>query len=105
MMHIATYSCILSCGFALADNAQLPEAKRSRQSLIRKTLDDALQAARDIPDPKWTNLYNERHTWLDLAHKKLDAAVAASYGWPAELGDEEILARLLKLNLERAKVV
>jgi len=23
-----------------------------------------------------TNLYNERPTWLDLAHKKLDAAVA-----------------------------
>ena len=28
-----------------------------------------------------TNLYNERPDWLDLAHKKLDAAVAASYGW------------------------
>ncbi len=48
-----------------------------------------------------TNLYNERPTWLDLAHKKLDAAIAAAYGWPAELADEEILARLLKLNLER----
>jgi len=24
-----------------------------------------------------TNLYNERPTWLDLVHKKLDAAVAA----------------------------
>jgi type II restriction/modification system DNA methylase subunit YeeA len=50
-----------------------------------------------------TNLYNERPTWLDLAHKKLDAAVAAAYGWPTDLGDEEILARLLKLNLERAE--
>ena len=48
-----------------------------------------------------TNLYNERPTWLDLAHKKLDAAVALAYGWPADLADEEILARLLKLNLER----
>jgi hypothetical protein len=28
-----------------------------------------------------TNLYNERPAWLDLAHKKLDAAVAAAYGW------------------------
>ena len=27
------------------------------------------------------NLYNERPAWLDLAHKKLDAAVAAAYGW------------------------
>ena len=49
-----------------------------------------------------TNLYNERPDWLDLAHKKLDAAVAAAYGWPADLSDEQILERLLALNLERA---
>jgi len=49
-----------------------------------------------------TNLYNERPVWLDLAHKKLDAAVAAAYGWPADLADEQILERLLALNLERA---
>ena len=49
-----------------------------------------------------TNLYNERPAWLDLAHKKLDAAVAAAYGWPANLTDEQILERLLALNLERA---
>jgi len=39
---------------------------------------------------------------LDLAHKKLDAAVAAAYGVPADLTDEQILERLLKLNPERA---
>ena len=50
-----------------------------------------------------TNLYNERPAWLDLAHKKLDAAVAAAYGWSADLSDEQILERLLALNLERAK--
>jgi hypothetical protein len=50
-----------------------------------------------------TNLYNERPAWLDLAHKKLDAAVAAAYGWPADLSDEQILERLLALNLERAE--
>ena len=49
-----------------------------------------------------TNLYNERPAWLDLAHKKLDVAVAAAYGWPADLTDEQILERLLALNLERA---
>ena len=49
-----------------------------------------------------TNLYNARPTWLDNAHAKLDAAVAAAYGWPADLGDAEILERLLALNLERA---
>ena len=49
-----------------------------------------------------TNLYNQRPTWLDLAHARLDAAVADAYGWPADLADGEILERLLALNLERA---
>lgn len=49
-----------------------------------------------------TALYNQRPTWLDLLHKKLDAAVFAAYDWPAALSDEEILERLLALNLQRA---
>ena len=49
-----------------------------------------------------TNLYNERTAWLDLAHKKLDATVAAAYGFPADLTDEQILEQLLALNLARA---
>jgi type II restriction/modification system DNA methylase subunit YeeA len=49
-----------------------------------------------------TKLYNERPAWLDLAHKKLDAAVAAAYGFPADLTDEQILEKLLALNLARA---
>lgn len=36
------------------------------------------------------------------AHRRLDAAVFAAYGWPADLDDEAILERLLALNLERA---
>ena len=40
---------------------------------------------------------------LDLAHKRLDQAVFAAYGWKSDLSDEEILERLLALNLERAK--
>jgi type II restriction/modification system DNA methylase subunit YeeA len=50
-----------------------------------------------------TKLYNERPAWLDFAHKKLDTAVAAAYGWPADLSDEQILERLLALNLEQAE--
>ncbi|MBO0904661.1 class I SAM-dependent DNA methyltransferase [Jiella sonneratiae] len=49
-----------------------------------------------------TNLYNDRPAWLDNVHKALDAAVAAAYGWPADLSDDEILARLFALNQERA---
>jgi hypothetical protein len=48
-----------------------------------------------------TNLYNTRPTWLANAHATLDAAVFAAYGWPADLADDEILALLLTLNLER----
>ena len=48
-----------------------------------------------------TNLYNARPTWLDLAHTRLDEAVFAAYGWPADLSNGEIIARLLALNLER----
>jgi hypothetical protein len=41
-------------------------------------------------------------TWLDLAHRKLDEAVFAAYGWEPSLSDDEILAHLLALNQERA---
>ena len=48
-----------------------------------------------------TNLYNARPTWLEHAHAALDTAVLAAYGWPADVPVEEVLARLLALNLER----
>jgi hypothetical protein len=38
---------------------------------------------------------------LDI-HRKLDAAVAGAYGWTCDLSDEDVLARLTALNLERA---
>lgn len=56
----------------------------------------------DLKKRTLTNLYNQRPTWLELAHKRLDQAVFAAYGWPANLSDEEILERLLELNQERA---
>jgi len=48
-----------------------------------------------------TNLYNERPTWLDLAHRALDAAVFAAYGWKSDMNDDDLLAALLALNQER----
>lgn len=51
-----------------------------------------------------TGLYNERPAWLDHAHRDLDAAVAAAYDWPADIPDEDTLARLLELDeSQRAK--
>lgn len=48
-----------------------------------------------------TNLYNERPTWLELAHRNLDEAVFSAYGWDSTMSDDEILTRLLALNHER----
>jgi type II restriction/modification system DNA methylase subunit YeeA len=59
----------------------------------------------DLKRRTLTNLYNARPTWLDNAHKALDAAVAKAYGWTdytADMADEEILRRLLALNQQRA---
>jgi hypothetical protein len=38
------------------------------------------------------------------AREKHHAAVCAAYGWPEGLSDDEILEKLLALNLERAKI-
>ena len=61
---------------------------------------------KDLAERTLTKLYNQRPAWLDAAHKALDTAVAAAYGWAdysAEMSDEEILKRLLALNLHRAE--
>ncbi len=39
---------------------------------------------------------------VNRLHEQLDAAVAAAYGWPADLPPSEIVARLVALNAERA---
>jgi len=49
-----------------------------------------------------TNLYNAKPPELQALHARLDAAVFDAYDWPHDLSDDDILARLLALNLERA---
>ena len=59
----------------------------------------------DLKKRTLTNLYNAMPAWLQNAHRELDQAVAAAYGWTdytPEMPDEEILRRLLALNLARA---
>ena len=63
------------------------------------------EAERVLKKRTLTNLYNDRPTWLAKLHDDLDATVFAAYGWPEapdELGEEELLGRLLALNLARA---
>lgn len=61
----------------------------------------------DLSDKERTILDDGLVLILKELHERLDAAVAAAYGWPAQvgedLGEEEILARLVALNKERAK--
>ena len=66
----------------------VPVDEKAEQELKKRTL---------------TKLYNERPTWLDNAHRELDRAVAAAYGWPEDISDEDALARFMKLNEERSQ--
>ncbi|MEM6908349.1 MAG: hypothetical protein AAF494_06685 [Pseudomonadota bacterium] len=66
-------------------------------------------AAKELKKRTLTNLYNARPAWLDHAHRALDEAVAEAYGWGDDyraglLTDDETLARLFRLNQERADV-
>ena len=56
------------------------------------------QAANALKKRTLTNLYNARPQWLADAHEALDEAVAAAYGWPADISDEDVLRELLALN-------
>jgi hypothetical protein len=58
-------------------------------------------AAEELKKRTLTNLYNQHPQWLDDVHRDLDAAVAAAYGWPAHISEEEALGNLLDLNLTR----
>lgn len=60
---------------------------------------------KDLAERTLTKLYNQRPAWLTAAHQALDQAVAHAYGWTdytPDMPDDEILKRLLALNLERA---
>ena len=55
-------------------------------------------AAKALKKRTLTYLYNARPQWLADAHAALDAVVAAAYGWPADITDEDALRKLLALN-------
>ena len=55
-------------------------------------------AAKALKKRTLTNLYNARPQWLLDAHAALDTAVAAAYGWPTDITDDDALRELLALN-------
>lgn len=103
-----------------------PKAKEGETTNVRKA-SEYLEKARaflkkkDVPGRKGgvklglTDMYNllseyrvtkvEKVAGLSTladAHAMLDQAVAAAYGWEWPLSEDEVLARLLALNLERS---
>jgi len=85
---------------AIADAAR--ELVRLRDAWLNPP--DASEA--DLKGRSLTKLYNARAEgkadWLANAHRALDEAVFAAYGWPSNLTDQEILSRLLAINHQRA---
>jgi type II restriction/modification system DNA methylase subunit YeeA len=80
----------------------IAEAARRLDELRRNWLDPEGATEAELKKRTLTNLYNARPTWLRNAHAALDRAVFVAYGWPEDLSDEDVLKRLLALNLERA---
>jgi len=69
----------------------------------RRPVPTAIAPFKELGRRTLTNLYNERPQWLDDAHNELNTAVAAAYGWPANISDEHVLQNLFHLNLRNAQ--
>jgi hypothetical protein len=80
----------------------IADAARELVSLRDAWLNPPGASEEDLKSRTLTKLYNERPTWLDHAHRALDQAVFAAYGWPYPLPTQQILANLLALNRPRA---
>jgi type II restriction/modification system DNA methylase subunit YeeA len=80
----------------------IADAARELVRLRDAWLNPPNESEADIKDRTLTKLYNARPDWLANAHRALDTAVFAAYGWPPTLTDQEILANLLALNHQRA---
>ncbi|MDX3808872.1 class I SAM-dependent DNA methyltransferase [Bosea thiooxidans] len=110
------------------DPFPFPDASEAQKEAIRRPAEalDALrkQVLTGHSDLTLTKLYNVREAIrsghplsaaetsvrdrglaliLDEHHQAIDAAVAAAYGWRADLAEEEVLARLVALNRQRAR--
>ncbi|MCE2891931.1 MAG: class I SAM-dependent DNA methyltransferase [Hyphomonadaceae bacterium] len=105
------------------DPFPFPDATDAQKAMIGAIAEE-LDATRKLvlaenPDLTLTGLYNllekihalapeeedqarrARVYILQHLHQRLDAAVAEAYGWPADLGEQEILGRLVALNQAR----
>jgi hypothetical protein len=81
------------------------ELDRLRTGWLNPVNPDGSPWEGDVSKRTLTNLYNARPSWLADAHRRLDETVFSAYGWPdkpATVSDDEIVGRLLALNLARS---
>jgi len=81
---------------------RIAEAARELDRLRQGWLNPPGLSDEELAKRTLTNLYNQRPQWLADVHARLDAAVLDAYGWPADIADDDLLACLLELNLERS---
>jgi hypothetical protein len=101
------------------------EAQRATIADLAEELDATRKAAlAEMPGLTMTEIYNFREKLrsgepmsaadqqrataaragiVNRLHEQIDEAVAAAYGWPADLSPSDIVARLVALNHERAE--
>lgn len=100
-----TFPCPWPPATPLGKLTRVQEDQRTAIAQAARALDaQRCEWLGDRSDPQRTlaALYNVRPAWLINAHAALDDAVATPYGWSADLSDDEIVARLLALNGQRA---
>jgi len=86
------------------DDTRLQAIAAAAHELVKKReawLNPSDASPPELKKRTLTNLYNQNPTWLQDVHRELDKAVLAAYGLPAEISNQEILARLLALNVQR----
>ena len=89
----------------LSKLTRVRDEQRTAIAFAARTLDVQRRAwleAEEVAAPTLSALYRLEPPWLDELHARLDAAVAAAYGWPPGISDQEITSRLTVLNRERA---
>ena len=68
---------------------------RSLGPLFKYPIPRNKEAVKALKGRTLTNLHNHPPQWLADAHAALDSAVAAAYGWDAEINQEGALKKLL----------
>ncbi len=76
-----------------------PSADSKQRAKIEATAQAILDARAKYPDSSFANLYNDLTMPPELrkAHKANDMAVLEAYGFPKDITEEEIVAKLMNM--------